>query len=76
MSNCKRTRVITDEEKSSAMERAKNVQRNRPSEIPSFIKPIQPSHVTNCAWLVSMAINKLWSVKKVDLFRFFMTRSS
>ncbi|CBI32429.3 unnamed protein product, partial [Vitis vinifera] len=57
MSSCKRIRVDTDhitngnEAKSSVMERAEKVQRNLPSEIPSMIKSMLPSHVTGGFWL-------------------------
>ncbi|WJZ83855.1 hypothetical protein VitviT2T_003500 [Vitis vinifera] len=55
--SCKRIRVDTDhitngnEAKSSVMERAEKVQRNLPSEIPSMIKSMLPSHVTGGFWL-------------------------
>lgn len=68
MSSCKRTRVDTDhitngnEAKSSVMERAEKVQRNLPSEIPSMIKSMLPSHVTGGFWLVSMKF-----LRRVDI---------
>lgn len=64
MSSWKRTRVETDhitngdEAKSSAMERAEKFQRNLPSEIPSFIKFMLPSHITGGFWLVSMTLQR------------------
>ncbi|XP_022036405.1 B3 domain-containing protein Os01g0234100 isoform X2 [Helianthus annuus] len=37
--------------KSAAIERANEVQASLPSEIPSFVKPMLPSHVTGGFWL-------------------------
>ncbi|GKF08856.1 B3 DNA binding domain-containing protein, partial [Tanacetum coccineum] len=36
---------------SSAIERANEIQASLPSELPSFVKLMLPSHVTRCFWL-------------------------
>ncbi|CAI9294602.1 unnamed protein product [Lactuca saligna] len=45
------TQPPNSQSKSAAMERAKEVQASLPSEFPSFVKPMLPSHVTGGFWL-------------------------
>nr|GEY25450.1 B3 DNA binding domain-containing protein [Tanacetum cinerariifolium] len=42
---------LNSQSKSSAIERANEVQASLPSELPSFVKLMLPSHVTGCFWL-------------------------
>lgn len=44
--------------KSSPMERAQEVQANLLPELPSFAKPMLPSHVAGGFWLVKTRISK------------------
>ncbi|MFS7933427.1 putative transcription factor B3-Domain family [Helianthus anomalus] len=51
--NSPRQRVKTDDSrfKSAAIDRASEVQASLPSQLPSFVKSLLPSHVTRCFWL-------------------------
>ncbi|GJU92629.1 B3 DNA binding domain-containing protein [Tanacetum coccineum] len=42
---------LNSQSKSSAIERANEIQASLPSELPSFVKLMLPSHVTRCFWL-------------------------
>lgn len=52
--------------KSAAIARANDVQASLPDDMPSFVKPMLPSHVTGGFWLVSFLFYDRKCCKKID----------